>query len=155
MAATSNPRHAGIDRKLRLHVYKHIIETGQTPKVAQIAKDLCRPVTEIRAALRRLSAGHAVVLEESSGEILRAAPFWAVPTSFRVECGTQSWWGSCIWDALGIPVMLKRDADIITSCGCCSSRTTLEIRSGSLVKSTDVIHFAVPVRRWYENVVFT
>jgi hypothetical protein len=36
-----------------------------------------------------------------------ANPFSAVPTPFLVRSGDRSWYGNCIWDALGIPAMLQ------------------------------------------------
>ena len=83
-----------------------------------------------------------------------AEPFSAVPTAFAVEVGTQKWWGNCIWDALGIPAMLKQDARVVTACGCCNEAMTLEVRDGQLLKAPGVVHLAIPPREWWNDVVF-
>lgn len=142
------------DGKVRLHIYHFIVKRGRAPTAVEVSRGLRRPLPQIRAAFHRLERGHALVLQVS-GEILRAAPFWASPTPFLVEIGKQSWWGSCVWDAMGIPAMLKKSARIVTACGCCGSDMVLQVDGGSLRADSGIIHFEVPARRWYENVVFT
>ncbi len=143
------------DRKVRLQIQHIFMRRGRAPTVAEVSKDLSSTLPRVRSAFRRLAQEHALVLQENGDEILRAAPFWAAPTPFEVEVGRGRWWGSCIWDALGIPAMLKKDGRIVSSCGCCSSPMVLRIERGLLSKAEGVIHFAVPASRWYENVVFT
>jgi Alkylmercury lyase len=156
MSPTSKSRSAvdGLDRKLRMFVYRHVIWRGRAPLVAEMAKSLARPAREIRAALARLSQSHAFMVQEN-GELWRVAPFSAIPTAFPVRVGRKSWFGNCIWDALGIPAMLKRDARIDAACGCCNLDMPLEIRKGRLRQSEGIVHIAVPARDWYKDVVFT
>jgi hypothetical protein len=111
-------------------------------------------VPQTRAALDRLCQTHAFVLEEN-GELWRAAPFSAVPTAFPVRIGKKSWFANCIWDALGIPAMLHKDAIVDASCGCCNTQMVLEVKRGRLLQKEGLIHIAVPARNWYNDVVFT
>ena len=92
---------------------------------------------------------------QENGELWRVAPFSAVPTAFPVRVGSRSWFGNCIWDALGIPAMLKKDAMIDAACGCCNLNLPVEIRRGRLRQTEGIIHIAVPARDWYKDVVFT
>lgn len=108
----------------------------------------------MQAAYQRLADGKALVLQ-GNREILMAEPFSTVPTPCVVENGKRSWWANCIWDALGVPAMLKEDARILTSCGCCGDVMTLEVKEGRLLKASGVAHFAIPARDWWKNVVFT
>ncbi len=94
------------------------------------------------------------VLQEN-GELWRAAPFSAVPTAFPVKVGDRSYYGNCIWDALGIAAMLHKDAQIDASCGCCNLEMLLKIENGRLLGSKGLIHIAVPARDWYKDIVFT
>ncbi len=142
------------DTKVRLHVYDHFIKSGRVPTLAEAAEALTSTASEVRAAYQRLADGKALVLQENR-EILMAEPFSAVPTPFVVESGKRSWWANCIWDALGVPAMLKEDARILTSCGCCGDVMTLEVKEGRLLKAGGVAHFAIPARDWWKNVVFT
>jgi len=109
---------------------------------------------QVGAALQRLCASHAFVLQEN-GELWRAAPFSAVPTAFPVKVGDRSYYGNCIWDALGIAAMLHKDAQIDASCGCCNLEMLLKIENGRLLGSKGLIHIAVPARDWYKDIVFT
>ena len=86
-----------------------------------------------------------------------ANPFSAVPTPFLVEIGDLSWWGNCIWDALGIAAMVKGDARIVTGCADCSDEMELRVEGGRLRTEGEegIIHFSVPARRWWENIKFT
>ena len=142
------------DRKVRLHVYNHFIKSGRAPTFAEAAEALTSTASEVQAAYQRLAEGKALVLQ-GNREILMAEPFSAVPTPFVVESGKQFWWANCIWDALGVPALLKEDARILTSCGCCGDVMTLEVKERKLVDSSGVAHFAVPARDWWKDVVFT
>lgn len=140
---------------LRHAIYQFIVTRGHLPKLRELASSLSRPLKSIVSGVRRLAHLHILVLHSQSSEILRAAPFWAVPTPFRVYSGKHSWWASCIWDALAIPAMLGSDARIATACPCCDSPMELLVRNGRLLRAPGIIHFAVPASRWYEDILFT
>ena len=142
------------DRRLRQYIYKHFIRRGRAPTLAEMAAGISATLPAVRGGLRRLADTHAFVLQED-GELWRAAPFSAVPTAFPVRAGNRSWYGNCIWDALGIPAMLHEDALIPTSCGCCNHEIVLEVKRGKLLGPRAIIHFAVPARNWYQDIVFT
>jgi len=142
------------DAGLRQCIYRHLISEQQAPLVVQMATALAVPSREVRAGLRRLAKTHAFVLQ-ANGELWRAAPFSAIPTAFPVQAGRRSWWANCIWDALGIPAMLHKDATIPASCGCCNSEMTLTVKNRRLSGPRRIIHIAVPARHWYDDLVFT
>jgi len=141
------------DTQVRHYIYAHFVKTGHAPTLAQCAHALSCPPADARAAYQRLADGRALVLQ-SNGEILMAEPFSAVPTAFHVQVGDHAWWGNCIWDALGIPAMLHEDARIVTACGCCNDAITVEIRNGALVDTPGIVHFAIPPKEWWNNIVF-
>lgn len=141
------------DKHVRHFIYKHFVNTGQAPTLLQCTQAFSCSLADARAAYQRLADGRALVLQ-SNAEILMAEPFSAVPTAFHVEVGNHAWWGNCIWDALGIPAMLLEDARVVTACACCNDAITLEIRSGALVDTPGIVHFAIPPKDWWKNVVF-
>ncbi len=49
-----------------------------------------------------------------------------------MRVGDRSWYGNCIWDAMGIPALLRRDATIEVSCGCCGTAMHVTVVNGSL-----------------------
>lgn len=143
-----------LDKQVRLQVYRHFLTMNRAPTRQDVASALALPLPDVEAAYQRLAAGKALVLQQN-GEVLMAEPFSAVPTTFVVEIGSRTWWGNCIWDALGIPAMLKEDARVLTTCGCCNEAMTLEIQNGALMKGQGVVHFALPPKEWWKDVVFT
>jgi hypothetical protein len=148
------PRTDLLDSRLRLFVYRQMIRTGRCPTVAQMAKSFKSSAKTILASLSGLSESHAFMQQEN-GELWRVAPFSAIPTSFPVTIGDRSWFGNCIWDALGIPAMLGKDARIDASCGCCNLAMPIEICQGKLVATRGIIHIAVAACEWYKDVAFT
>lgn len=142
------------DAEVRRHVYDRVVSEGLPPTAAETAAALSRTPGEVLESFRRLSDAHVFVLQEG-GEILMAAPFSAVPTPFVVKSGARSWYANCVWDALGIPAMLKCDAVVEASCGCCGTAMRFAVRGGALEEARGLAHFALPAARWWDNVVFT
>jgi hypothetical protein len=127
---------------------------GLPPTIAEAATALSATTDDVRASFQRLAGGHVLVLQKGSGEILMANPFSAVPTPFLVRAGDGSWYVNCIWDAMGIPAMLRRDATIEASCGCCGKAMHVTVVDGSLKEAPGVAHFAMPASRWWDDIVF-
>lgn len=142
------------DFEIRRYIYERVIAGEHIPRVAEVAAALRLPVEATVASLRRMHDAHVLVVD-AAGEIIMANPFSAVPTAFEVRSGAQSWFGNCIWDALGILAMLKTNGEVRTACPDCSEPMTLAIRNGSLDSNSAIVHIALPVKKWWENVVFT
>jgi len=151
----SQPASEDLLRDVRLYVFDQAAETGRVPQAPEIAKSLGRAESEVQAALQQLATGRVLILAPNSGNIWAANPFCAVPTSFRIEARGKTYFGICIWDALGVVAALGTDAVIKTACGDCSEPMTLEIAGGKLRRSEGVIHFAVPAHHWWDNIGYT
>ncbi len=143
------------DIEVRRLTYDTFINTGRAPSIADLAATLGAPPASVTESLRRLDEAHMLVLQRGSGEILMANPFSAVPTPFQVESGGISYWGNCIWDSFGVAAMLRRDAAILAACGDCGEAMQLTIEDGNLAHAEGILHFAIPARRWWENIVYT
>ena len=146
--------HSDFDGRVRLFVCRQLLSRKRCPTTAEMARGLHTSAAKVRASLSRLSESHAFMMQEN-GELWRAAPFSCIPTGFPVTVGRKSWFGNCIWDALGIPAMIKKDARVGAACGCCNFDMPVEIRGGKLRSGDGIIHIAVPARHWYKDVVFT
>jgi hypothetical protein len=142
-------------REVRLFVFGHAAETGHVPQPSEIAVALRRAEPEVLSAVKELAAGKVLILAPNDGNIWAANPFCAVPSGFRVAAGGKTYWGICIWDALGICAALGQDAIISAPCGDCGELMRLEVRQGRLAHSEGVIHFAVPAHHWWDNIGFT
>ena len=140
---------------IRLTVYQYILETGRVPLVAQVADRLSIAVEDVRAEFRRLQTIYAFALAPASNEILMAHPFSATPTPYVVRTGGLTFWANCAWDALSIPAMLGADASVDARCADCGDPMRFAFSKGTLGAVDAVIHFAVPPRRFWDNVAFT
>jgi hypothetical protein len=140
------------DSRLRLLIYDEIVHTGEIPAVATLARLVSSPPEDVRASLRRMHDAHMLVLQPA-GEILMANPFSAVPTPFVAEIDRRRWFGNCIWDALGIIATLHADGRVLTSCGSSCESMELSVHGG-LLTGQGIVHFALPARRWWEDIVF-
>lgn len=141
-----------LDQRVRWVVYDVTMREGTPPLASQLAALLDMPVDDVRASLQRLASARMLVMQE--GEILMAGPFSAVPTPFRVTTSEFSCYGNCIWDALGIAATLQSDVEIATSCGDCGAATCIAVRDG-VVEGDGLMHFALPARQWWQDIVFT
>lgn len=138
-----------LDRRVRWHVYDVTMRTGAPPLAAALREALG---ADIAASLQRLADARMLVLRD--GEILMAGPFSAVPTPFHVTTRDFTCYGNCIWDALGIAAMLDADAEIRTSCADCGAAARIDVRNGT-VSGEGFMHFALPPRSWWQDIVFT
>ena len=120
-----------------------------------IARALERSQEEVEGALRRLAAARVLILAPGTANIWAANPFCATPSNFRVEALGRTYWGICIWDALGIPAALHADATVTARCGDCHRDLVLEVRGDALAPVDGIVHFGVPAARWWDNIAFT
>lgn len=142
-------------REIRIHVFTRAAETARVPQYADICRALGYAEADVRAALHHLAANKVLILAPNDGNIWAANPFCAVPSGFRVEAAGKRYWGICIWDAMGIAAALGEDAVISATCGDCGTPMVNEIRDGRLSRGEGVVHFAVPAKRWWDNIGFT
>jgi hypothetical protein len=149
-----NQSNDDLDRRVRRLVYDVTLRRGTPPTLAATADGLGTSPQQVAASFQRLAAGRVLVLAGDSGEILMANPFSAVPTPFLVEFEDYACYGNCIWDAMGVVAMRGRDARIKTSCGDCGAPMEVRILSQTLHSPRGVAHYALPARRWWDDIVF-
>ena len=145
---------AELDREVRVHLFREAADTARVPQAPAIAESLGLPLADVQAAIRRLAAGTVLILAPNDGNIWAANPFCAVPSGFRVEARGRTYWGICVWDALGVAAALDSDAVVTAPCGDCGEAMRLEVRGGALREAEGIVHFAVPARRWWDNIGF-
>jgi len=144
-----------LDQRVRQEVYTEVLATGRIPASAELAAALTSEISAVQAALKRLAEARVLVLQPG-GEILMAPPFSAVPTPFLVTAAdTWQTYGNCIWDALGVLAMKGTHGRIHTACGCCGQALKIEVRDGAPREAEGVLHFSVPARHWWDDIVYT
>jgi hypothetical protein len=148
--------NAQFDNRVRLHVYERFVAEGRPPSVEESAAALEASPAETEDAYRRLEQAHVIVLAPGTTNIWMANPLSAVPTPFRVVTDDgRSWWGNCIWDALGVLAMVDADGVVDTTCPDCGERLEVRVEDRELQPLDAIVHFVVPAARWWDNIGFT
>ncbi len=144
------------DWDIRLFIYQALAEGGPAPDADALARQFGMSPSKARNALQRLHDAHALVLRAGSRDILMANPLSALPTAYRVLIGETALFANCAWDALGIPAMLGADAVIEARHPLTSERLDLAVEGRRLSgASSRLVHFALPFRQWYDDIVDT
>lgn len=142
--------------RVRLEVLNRTMETTKVPSAGEVAARLGLAAPEVVDAFKALGEGHVYVLEPGDPTRLRMAnPFSAVPTAFRVRAQGRAHFGNCVWDGLGIVSLLGGEGTVETSCPDCGHTLTLEVAGHRLVRAEGVVHFSVPARQWWDDIIFT
>ena len=141
------------ERRVRAHVYAWLVGTGRAPDADAVAASLNSTAPDVRDALERLAAAHALVLAPGSTDIWMAHPFSALPTDYAVTAGDRPYFANCAWDAAGILAMVG-DGRCRTTCADCGAELAFDVDGGDLV-GAGVVHFAVPARRFWDDIAFT
>lgn len=144
------------DWDIRLYIYRALAAGGRAPDLRKIAARFGISPSAAEGALRRLHEAHALVLRAGSAEILMANPLAAAPTDYRVLVGERALYANCAWDSLGIPAMLHEDARIQARHPLDGEIIEYAIAGGRLWGGDKgLVHFALPFRRWYDDIVDT
>jgi hypothetical protein len=144
-----------LDGEMRSFVYAYIVEHGIPPAVEVAAAEFGIETGPARASYERLHERHALFLDTETREIRMAFPFSAIPTRFLVRVNERSYWANCAWDMLGVPAALHSDAEIEAEYAGDGSPAHLSVENGLLRGDDGVVHFPLPLRRWYDDLVFT
>ena len=140
----------------KLHIYKTIADTTQTPSAADVASAMNSPLDQILSAFSALAEQRLLVLEPGQPEHIRMAPpFSGLPTIHRVRVGRRSYYANCAWDAFGVAAALHKDADITSRCPDCDETLNLKVRSYRPENHEYVAHFAVPAAHWWDDIIET
>jgi hypothetical protein len=140
---------------VRALIYRHFVDTGTAPTRRELT-DLVGDDPDLQ--LSRLHDAHMIVLDDRPnrrGEIRMALPFSAEPTNFRVTTTTGSWWANCAWDSLAIVAAVDQDADITSTWNDTDEPVALHVADGRLDHTEGFIHFRVPARHWWDDIVRT
>jgi hypothetical protein len=142
-------------RDVRLYIYAQMVETSAAPSAADTARALSCSVPEAEAAYLALAEAHMLVLRPCSTTVWMAMPFSNMQTSFTVIVEGRAYYAPCAWDAFGIPVALGADARIFTTCADCGGALERKVAGGRITETRGLVHFAVPARRWWDDVGYT
>jgi hypothetical protein len=142
-----------LESRIHQALMRSFVDRGCASSAEQIAADLQVSCGEVVAGLHRLHAGHGLVLHPGSNSVWVAHPFSASPTGVWVASGSRGWWAPCIWCGLGIVALAAPDADVHLRIAGESKAATILLRDGQLASEELVIHFPIPARHAWDNVV--
>jgi hypothetical protein len=140
---------------LHAAIIHSFLQQQRAPTVREIAALFGHDEEETRAGLRALAEYHGVVLHPKSDEIWVAHPFSSAPTTCVVKSGSRQWWGNCAWCSLGLAHLAGGTATIETRLGALGELATIRIEDSKLLDRDYVIHFPVPMRNAWDNVIYT
>jgi hypothetical protein len=142
-------------REIRAFVYQHFAETTLPPRVEVTAARFALSHQEAASAYDELHQRHALYLKSGAHEILMANPFSGVETPFRVTANGKTYFANCAWDSLGIPAAMHTCAEIETVCAQSGEPIRLRVRDGQIGSADALVHFLVPFRQWYDDLLST
>lgn len=140
---------------IRTFVYRYFEETARPPQLGETASSFGLTPEQAAEAYEGLHQRHAFYLQPGTHDILMANPFSAVETPFRVYAKDKTYFANCAWDSLGIPAALHADAEIEAVCAQSGEPIRLSIRGGQASDADALVHFLIPFRDWYNDLVFT
>jgi hypothetical protein len=138
---------------VRALVVSTLRQTGCAPSVHDLAAVMKADQDDVTAALRALEARRSLVLDSASGRVRMAHPFSGVPTDFVVTIDGRRWFANCAWDGLSILALLG-DGSLDTHSPASGEPIRFEVEGGT-VRGDGVIHFLVPARHFWDDIVFT
>jgi hypothetical protein len=136
-------------------ILRHLVDHGFAPSIEHLAATRNESREAVIARLKNLQRNHGVVLHPRTSEVWVIHPFSTAPTSFWVETERGSWWGNCAWCSLGIVALMGEDATITTTLGGESTQVRLTISGGTLSGQGRVVHFPIPMKNAWSNVILT
>jgi hypothetical protein len=136
-------------------IIKYIIDKGFAPNLDELAEILGEDKPEIVKGLYLLQEYHGVVLHPKEPKVWVIHPFSLAPTNFLVKSTRGTWWGNCAWCSLGVAALIKEDTTITTRIGAHDKQITIHIENGEVREKNLYIHFPIPMRKAWENVLYT
>lgn len=136
-------------------IIRFFLEHQRPPTVTEIATQFGCDEAQAHVGLKALAEYHGAVLHPNSDEVWVAHPFSAAPTTCVVRAGSRAWWGNCAWCSLGLAHLAGGTASIETRMGALDDYATIRIENGKLIDTDYVVHFPIPMRNAWDNVIYT
>jgi hypothetical protein len=141
------------ERQVRATVIQTLRDTGAAPTSAAIGEMLGVSESLASAALHSLAEEHRLVLIAGTDRVRMAHPFSGIASDCLVTIGERTWFANCVWDGLSILALLG-DGTLETHSPATGDPITLTVRDG-MVQGDAVVHFLVPARHFWDDIVFT
>ena len=147
---------------VRTFVYEHFSLVARPPTSEETAVQFQISPEQAMAIYEELHERHTLFLDRDTHSIRMANPFSAVPTPFRVfanagdtSAARTAYFANSAWDMLGIPAALHSDTEIEATCAHSGNPVSINVSNVRVSGNNELVHFLVPFRRWYDDLVFT
>lgn len=129
-------------------IFRMVLEYGRAPSVTLLHKVFKTYRLRIVRTIGKLEEKDRLVRKKETGEIVSVYPLSLVPTEHKVIMeGDKRVFANCALDALSIPHMFNKNAEIISQCHMCKEAVTITVRNGEIVsKSHARIYVWYPTR---------
>lgn len=148
------PDLESVDWQMRYTVINGLAESGRAPTAAEAGEVVGLTPAAAQASLQRLHDAHLLLLD-GRGNVLMAHPFSNVPTGYQFQSGGVGYDANCAWDAFGIPAALQRDGVVTALMPAGHGKARIAVRGGEITGDGGLVHFLLPLRHWYDDLVYT
>ncbi|MDX1493995.1 MAG: organomercurial lyase [Longimicrobiales bacterium] len=143
------------DWMVRTQVYASFGRSGRSLSADDIAALTGASLSRVSASLMKLHDARELVVTKA-GEVGMAHPFSATTTAFPVETREFTCYANCVWDALAIPALLKRDGWTATTCPASGEPLEFGVKRWNVEGDDDiVVHLMTPLRHAWDDIGFT
>lgn len=142
-----------IERKIRFHIIRTLLDTTVASDVATIAASLDLSPSHVDDALHSLAGQHRLVLLPGTDTLWMVHPFSAIATDFVVHSAGQRWYANCVWDGLSV-LGIVGDGRLDTHSPQSGAPIRFDVRNRR-VTGEGIVHFLVPARRFWDDIGFT
>lgn len=153
----SSPNSNKFQDQIRLAINRFILQHGYAPNIAQL-EDILQVENGknlIENGLTALADNHALVLHPNTFDIWVAHPFALFPTLFWVKSKDKKFWSNCPWCSFGLSALINDDVDIFTRLNGEEESIIIQIRSGEVIQQQYFVHFPIPAKHFWDNVIYT
>ena len=141
------------ERDVRAAEYSSFVDDGVPPTIDALSLALRFGHNEVACALQALADEHCLVLMPDGESIWMAHLFSGIESDFVVRCGGRRWFANCVWDGLTI-LGLFGDGVLETHSPASGEPLHFDV-TGGVVSGEGLVHFLVPVRRFWDDIGFT
>lgn len=142
--------------QVRAFAYRYMIDHEHPPTLEQTAVQLGLTSKLAQEAYRALHEQHMLYWDDVTGTIRMLNPFSGIKTSYIVHTLGHQYYANCAWDLFGIVTVLKSPQALLESiCPDCGSTMQVKLEMGRIVKGMGIVHFLLPFREWYEDLIYT
>lgn len=134
-------------------IYASFRDRSAPPSVAELADTLSVSQEAVSLAMRNLDGEHCIVLVPGTDSIWMAHPFSGIETDFVTTIADRQRFANCVWDGLSILALLG-DGSLDTHSPATGEPMRFEARDG-VVHGSGIVHFLVPVRRFWDDIGYT